>query len=154
MDFVKITQEYPIIVRFIELMPLGEEGWSNDRFVSADEMKNSINLQLLPTDDVLGAGPAQYYTVPGALGSVGFITPLSRHFCPTCNRIRLTADGKLKPCLESDNEIDIKTALRANKSEREIQQLFIKALNQKPKGHHMTLGKDNNHQRMMWQIGG
>ena len=92
--------------------------------------------------------------VRGAAGAVGFITPISKHFCSSCNRVRLTADGKLKPCLESDIEIDIKNALRENKGKKELQRLFKEALMCKPVCHHMNSHKTAEHTRMMWQIGG
>lgn len=111
-DFVNLTKEYPIYIRFIELMPLGGSGWSKGHFMVADEIKFLIKEELIPIEVSVGAGPARYFKVPGALGGVGFITPISRHFCDNCNRVRLTADGKLKPCLESDIEIDVKKALR------------------------------------------
>jgi cyclic pyranopterin phosphate synthase len=154
MDFVKLTQEYPLFVRFIELMPLGERGWGKNRFISAQDIKASINQKLIPTGIPAGAGPAIYYKVPKSLGSIGFITPISQHFCPMCNRLRLTADGKLKPCLESDIEIDIKSAFNENKSEEKLKSLFKQALEQKPLRHHMTSEQNADHFRKMWQIGG
>ncbi|HHY03619.1 MAG TPA: GTP 3',8-cyclase MoaA, partial [Thermoanaerobacterales bacterium] len=111
------------------------------------------NKKLVPTNTT-GAGPAKYYKIPGAKGAVGFISAISNHFCASCNRIRLTADGKLKPCLESDIEIDIKNALRENKGREELQRLFKEALAKKPTCHHMRPDIDTNHRRKMWQIGG
>lgn len=154
MDFVNLTRDFPVYVRFIELMPLGESELEDERFVSCDEIKQNICRQLIETRVSASAGPALYYKVPGAVGAVGFITPISRHFCSSCNRIRLTADGKLKPCLESDIEIDVKKALREKRGEKEIQCLFKEALMHKPVCHHMNNSKTTEHSRMMWQIGG
>lgn len=156
MDFVNLTGNYPIFVRFIELMPLGETGWGRGRFISAEEIKNSIKIkyELIPTGVPAGAGPAVYYKIPGASGAVGFITPISRHFCEACNRMRLTADGKLKPCLERDLEIDVKKALRERRGKEELQRLFKEALAAKPACHHMKQEGNEWHSRMMWQIGG
>lgn len=154
MDFVGLTRKYPLSVRFIELMPLGEKGWGKDRFISAQHIKASINQKLIPANKSIGAGPAVYYKVPNSLGSIGFITPISRHFCSTCNRLRLTADGKLKPCLESDVEFDIKSALRENKGEEKLKDLFKEAIKQKPLRHNMIYEQDVDYFRKMWQIGG
>ena len=153
MDFVNLTFDQHLYVRFIELMPLGECGWGDGGFMAADEIKNKINRKLIPTNTT-GAGPAKYYKIPGAKGAVGFISAISNHFCASCNRIRLTADGKLKPCLESDIEIDIKNALRENKGKEELRRLFKEALAKKPTCHHMRPDIDTNHRRKMWQIGG
>lgn len=154
MDFVNLTRQYPVFVRFIELMPLGENDWFKGRFISAEDIKASINGNLISTGIPAGAGPAVYCKVHGALGSIGFITPISQHFCPACNRLRLTADGKIKPCLESDVEIDVKSALREHKSEEKLKNLFKQALEQKPGKHHMTSMQSEEHFRKMWQIGG
>lgn len=153
-DFINLTHHYPVSIRFIELMPLGEVGWSKGHFISAREIRRIINQELIPVKVSKGVGPAIYYQVPGALGSIGFIAPLSQHFCQYCNRMRLTSDGKLKPCLESDQEIDIKGALRGNKGPAELQHLFKVALEQKPRAHHMIPEHTNKHRRKMWQIGG
>ncbi|MDK2879092.1 MAG: 3,8-cyclase [Thermoanaerobacteraceae bacterium] len=153
-DFVNLTMNHSIYIRFIELMPLGEKGWGQGRYISADEIKALIKEKLIPTGAPAGAGPAVYYRAPGAVGAVGFITPISRHFCDACNRVRLTADGKLKPCLESDLEIDIKTALREKKGDEHLRRLFKEALLKKPVCHHMKPEENAGHFRKMWQIGG
>lgn len=153
-DFVNLTKDYPIYIRFIELMPLGDTSWSNGHFISADEIKSLIKEELTPIRVAAGAGPARYYKVPGALGGIGFITPISRHFCGNCNRIRLTADGKLKPCLEADVEIDVKQALREKRGEEEIKRLFLETLAKKPVCHNMRSELDIERNRRMWQIGG
>lgn len=152
-DFVDLTFKYPLYVRFIELMPLGGDILSKQRFISAIEVKQLIKQKLVPCKkDIKGAGPAKYYRVPGGKGAVGFITPISSHFCAECNRIRLTADGKLKPCLESDMEVDVKPPLQGG-NYKEVLFRFIQALKQKPVCHHMEKDK-NNRVRSMWQIGG
>ena len=110
-------------------MPVGEStgsdgtGWGKKDVVPSEELLGIINEraraegmpELEPLDrdhGPLGWGPARYFAFPGAQGTVGFISPLSRHFCSECNRLRLTADGKLRPCLFSDIEYDIRTAAR------------------------------------------
>ena len=97
----------------------------------------------------VGWGPASYYKIPGAKGTIGFISAISNHFCATCNRLRLTADGKLRPCLFSDEELDIRGALR-NGTEKDLQQIFNEALRIKPEGHHHRRGTE----RSMSQVGG
>ncbi len=97
----------------------------------------------------VGWGPASYYKIPGAKGTIGFISAISNHFCATCNRLRLTADGKLRPCLFSDEELDIRGALR-NGTEKDLQQIFNEALRIKPAGHHHRRGTE----RSMSQVGG
>ena len=97
----------------------------------------------------LGWGPARYFMFPGAQGTVGFISPLSRHFCGECNRLRLTADGKLRPCLFSDNEYNLRAALREGDEETQ-RAVFAEALRAKPDDHHDRVGTE----RGMSQIGG
>lgn len=94
-------------------------------------------------------GPARYYQLPGAKGTLGFIAPLSHHFCGECNRLRLTADGKIRPCLFSDTEYDVLEALRDG-SDDEIREVIEKALRDKPDEHHGRVGTE----RTMSQIGG
>jgi cyclic pyranopterin phosphate synthase len=147
-------------VRFIEWMPVGESiagaGEWEDGMVTAHEMRSQIEAALGPLTPAsmrAGAGPARYYRLPGARGTVGFISALSEHFCDTCNRLRLTADGKLRPCLFSSHEIDLRTPLRAGAGEAEIEALLAQAIAAKPKGHHLR-EHEAVHDRTMSQIGG
>jgi cyclic pyranopterin phosphate synthase len=156
-------------VRFIELMPISNEGdWGEqlpppgNRLVTAQEMQARLSAQLgelfagavtLSSHEVPGNGPARVIRLPGAKGTLGFITPVSQHFCPTCNRLRLTADGKLRPCLLADGEVDVFDALRAGASDREVQSLLVRAVGNKPESH--RLNEDiTPHERVMAQIGG
>ena len=115
-DLAQKTAELAWNVRFIELMPVGngmltDGGW-RERVVTAKEIRRQIELSLgalEPAKMSAGSGPARYYRLPGANGTLGFITPISEHFCYQCNRLRLTADGQLRPCLLSDDEIDLRT---------------------------------------------
>jgi cyclic pyranopterin phosphate synthase len=103
-DFARLTLDYPLHVRFIELMPIGTS-WTmaGDSFVSCEEIVSVIEQELGELNPaksgVRGCGPAEYYTLPNSKGSIGFIHAMSNHFCADCNRLRLTADGKLRPCL-------------------------------------------------------
>ncbi|BDE95744.1 GTP 3',8-cyclase MoaA [Raoultibacter timonensis] len=163
--FAKLSIENPLHVRFIEYMPVGESsgssgcGWGKEDVVPSEELIEIIDERaqaeglgaLIPAGGARpeGWGPARYYTFEGALGTVGFISPLSRHFCSECNRLRLTADGKLRPCLFSDVEFDLRDALRANDTEA-AKAVFAEALGAKPDDHHDKVGTE----RGMSQIGG
>jgi len=115
------------------------------RLVTAQEMQACLSAQLgipeLFTEALMassaapGNGPARVFRLPKAIGTLGFITPVSQHFCPACNRLRLTADGKLRPCLLSEGEVDVMTALRSNAGEAEVQALFARAVENKPERH-------------------
>lgn len=169
--FARLSYDRPLHVRFIEYMPVGESsgcdgcGWGPEDVVSSEETFAAINeaarangvAGLVPVDGAdrpIGWGPARYFAFPGAKGTVGFISPLSRHFCSECNRLRLTADGKLRPCLFSDVEYDVRAALRCGGTDEEIddavEAVYRQALGRKPDEHHDKVGTE----RRMSQIGG
>jgi len=129
-------------VRFIEFMPVGAEvGWHSSNLVPIPEMRERIEAALGRLDPVggpAGNGPARYYYVPGSLGTIGFIGALSEHFCGACNRLRLTADGRLRSCLMSDQEIDLREPLRNGAERDELRLLLEKAIRQKPQRHHLN----------------
>lgn len=152
--FKELAQNYPLHVRFIELMPIGVSSEHRNDFVPIAEMKEILGLEgMKPKLDLVGGGPAEYITSEGFQGSLGFISAISRHFCDTCNRVRLTADGKLRPCLHSTKELDFRQALRGEMTDAEIADLFAEAVWQKPAEHHMNEEAWQD-QRMMSQIGG
>ncbi len=138
-DFAEITRERPWHVRFIEVMPVGQNLHLTDRFISADEVLEKIRAieDLVPDPGPRGNGPAVYYRFPGGAGTVGAITPLSHNYCERCNRMRLTADGKLRTCLFGDHEVDLKGPLREMGS---IDGAVAEALAGKPKRHYLELG--------------
>ncbi len=138
-DFAEITRERPWHVRFIEVMPVGQNLHLTDRFISADEVLDKIRAieELRPDSGPRGNGPAVYYRFPGGAGTVGAITPLSHNYCERCNRMRLTADGKLRTCLFGDHEVDLKGPLRETGS---IDGAVAEALAGKPKRHYLELG--------------
>jgi len=155
--FVDQVYKYPIAVRFIEYMPIGRSGVKPG--ISITTLKSMISKLdygvLEPAITVMGNGPAKYYRLPQALGVIGFITPISEHYCHSCNRIRLTADGKFKPCLLANHEIDIKAALRGGGGDREIVQLFLKTLQDKPVRHRLGDSREGaDLTRGMFQVGG
>ena len=129
-------------VRFIEVMPLGDNAdWAGNGYVPMGEVRERIERELgelIPAKLGDGSGPARYYRLPGAQGAVGFITPISEHFCYQCNRLRLTADGKLRPCLLSDYEIDLRTPLRQGATIEDIKRLMVEAVRAKPERHHLS----------------
>jgi len=148
-----ITEEWH--VRFIELMPFVGEGTAVPRFVSASEMRQRLEPmgELTPCLPSMGNGPAKYFRFPKAKGAIGFITPVSEHFCFQCNRMRLTADGRLRPCLLSDYEVDLKQPLRSGISSSGLKELFKQAVAGKPQRHQLAEGsvpKD----RPFSQVGG
>lgn len=153
-SFLTLAKQYPIHIRFIELMPIGSSSERRNDFVPIQEMKELLGIkQYVPTKDILGGGPAEYFQPRGYKGSIGFISALSRHFCNTCNRIRLTADGKLRPCLHSKHEIDLREGLRAGSSDQELLDQLAQAVWHKPAEHHMN-EEALQGQRIMSQIGG
>ncbi|HMK50218.1 MAG TPA: GTP 3',8-cyclase MoaA [Thermodesulfovibrionales bacterium] len=140
-DFSRLTLELPYQIRFIEFMPFGSrELWSPERFISSDEMRSLVEkiapLQPAGHDR---EGPARYFKLEGAAGMLGFISPLSNHFCAECSRLRLTADGKLRPCLFSETEIDLKPALRSGAGDSEIERMIKLSAEIKPKGHEIRI---------------
>ncbi len=155
LDFAGKTIAEDWHVRFIELMPVTGEGSTAPKFVSAGEMRQRLELlgELEPCLPSIGNGPAKYFRLPHAKGTVGFITPVSEHFCFRCNRLRLTADGKLRPCLLSDYEIDLKQPLRSGISSAGLKQLFEEAVANKPLRHHLAEGYVPK-ERPFSQVGG
>ncbi|MFN3567316.1 MAG: GTP 3',8-cyclase MoaA [Caldimicrobium sp.] len=131
-ELAKLTLNYPWEVRFIEFMPIGHDTcWSEKSIVSIKEIKDTIET-FLPLEEVdsYGGGPAKTFQMKGAKGKIGFISPLSEHFCYKCNRFRITADGRLRTCLFSDREINLKEYLRGKKGT--IEEAFYLALQMKP----------------------
>ena len=174
----RLTVDRPIHLRFIEYMPIGDEHtsshcavdphspslnpelWDASDTVPSDELRQRISAagkatglgELEPldaTDAPAGAGPARYWKFPGAAGTVGFISAMSNHFCASCNRLRLTADGNVRPCLFSDAEYSVREALRAGDDVR-VLEIWRDAVAHKPQEHAIIEGT----QRFMSQIGG
>lgn len=155
-DFARLTKELPLHIRFIELMPIGEcNPWAEGNFIAAAEIMQRLQEEFGPLETeikITGSGPANYYRLPGAKGTIGVITAMSNHFCNSCNRLRLTANGQLRPCLYGNQEFDLKTPLRSGASREELADLIAKAIRHKPSQHHMEEGWTDR--RVMSQIGG
>lgn len=158
-EMAKLTLERELHVRFIEFMPVGNAALQKARsYISSRDLRQRLErtFDIQPAEGPAGLGPARYFHIPGAKGTIGFISPLSQHFCSTCNRIRLTADGWIRTCLLSDKVgIDIKTPFREGVRGKELVELFREAIRIKPASHDLApSGNGGNYNRTMCQIGG
>jgi len=153
-DFAALTRDHPWHVRFIELMPVGElRELTWEHVVPSDEVLARVRAlgELLPdAGPALGNGPAVYWRYAGAPGSIGVITPMTHTYCERCNRVRLTADGRLRTCLFGDHEVMLRDALRRGEP---LEPLFRKALAEKPKAHDLLQMKIGG-LRALSQVGG
>ncbi len=150
LNFVQLTINHPIDIRFIELMPVGQAAKNNGyRYLSSEDIKKKLPA-LIP----LGKqdGVAELYRYPDSQGNIGFISPMSNQFCGECNKIRLTADGKLKPCLHTDEEIDLKDALKTDDDDL-LKETIKNAILRKGEKHLLNDGAKPV-DRNMSQIGG
>ena len=155
--FAEWTKERAVFVRFIEVMPVHENlGVQRDAYVSSDEILERVRTigDLEAVTGPGGNGPARYFAFPGAPGAVGVISPLSHDYCERCNRVRLTADGRLRLCLFGDHEVDLRSAVRAGASQDEIVDLLRAAMLIKPERHHLRLGEASSRMRAFSEIGG
>lgn len=158
-DFAKLTLQDPYQVRFIEFMPIGPAmGWQPDQCVPSAEIKKRLESfsSLVPLDNGKRTydGPARLFKIPGAVGTIGLISPISDHFCTSCNRLRLTADGKVKTCLFSEEEVDLKPLLRSGGSDEALEKTLTDAISQKPLRHGTIFAGMKRCQRPMVKIGG
>lgn len=155
-DFAELTRERPFHVRFIEMMHVGDRSfYDQKRHLAAQDLMDRLAARypLEPCQrQIVGNGPARIMQIPGFLGTLGFISPMSQTFCDTCNRLRLTADGKIKACLMRPQETDLLTMLRSGASAQEMRELVGYSLGYKPQHHEW--GADLPITRTMSQIGG
>jgi len=142
LDFAAKTINEEWHVRYIELMPSTGGETTAAQFVSVSDMRQRLEAlgKLEPCSLNAGNGPAKYFRFPGSTGTIGFITPVSEHFCFHCNRLRLTADGKLRSCLLSKEETDLRQSLRGGMSSEELKKLIREAAANKPRGHQLAEG--------------
>lgn len=155
--FAELTRTRPIFVRFIELMPVHENlGLQRDAYVAASEMLDRIAAvgELHPVVGPAGNGPARYFAFADAQGAVGVITPLSHDYCERCNRVRLTADGRLRLCLFGDHALDLRSPLRSGASTEQLAEIFRSSMLIKPERHHLRLGEASSTMRAFSEIGG
>jgi cyclic pyranopterin phosphate synthase len=158
-EMARLTLDRELHVRFIEFMPVGNADLQKDRsYVSSRDLRQRLEkaFDIRPAEGPSGLGPARYFHIPGAKGTIGFISPLSQHFCSTCNRIRLTADGWIRTCLLSDKVgVDIKTPLRSGARGEDLVELFREAIRIKPASHDLAPSPNGGtYIRTMCQIGG
>jgi cyclic pyranopterin phosphate synthase len=158
-DLARVTVGEAWHVRFIEWMPVGHgangAGW-HEQVVTGDEIRRRVESalgQLEPARVPVGGGPARYYRLANARGTVGLITPVSEHFCGQCNRLRLTADGQLRLCLLSDLEVDLRVPLRRGAGVAEVKALIQAGIERKPLQHHLSECQQAE-SRAMSEIGG
>lgn len=155
--FARLTQELPLAVRFIEYMPVGRHTeFDQSRFVSSEDILESLRElgDLEPIESEPGDGPARRFRLAGAPGELGVISAVSSHFCETCNRLRVSADGRLVPCLLSNAYIDLKPMLRAGCSQAELIQALGRAAAEKPMRHDQSLGNLHSAGCSMSRLGG
>ncbi|TJY41498.1 GTP 3',8-cyclase MoaA [Cohnella pontilimi] len=159
--FLKLSVDQPLHIRFIEYMPIGhdDENWRSHYLPlsrvleEAEKLGYAVEQAQAPT----GSGPSEDYKIAGAAGTFGLIHPVSNHFCQNCNRLRLTADGNIKPCLYWVDELNVRPALG---SQEALEALFRRAMDIKPENHEMAAllaGEAQSHvptERRMSQIGG
>lgn len=157
-DITALTLKYPFHIRFIEYMPMGDSAVEKKQQILTEEVKEIIESglgKLTPVKRTANDGPAKKFTIPGAKGIVGFITPISSHFCSECNRLRLTSRGTLRPCLLNNYEKDIINPLRDGASDEALKGIILAAITKKPSFHGLT---DQNAKHMpishMTSIGG
>jgi len=150
-DFAALSQNHPWSVRFIEYMPtMREEAWQNRLILGQeilDRLHQSFALSSLSATHL--CGPAKPYRIDGAIGTIGIITPMSKHFCGNCNRIRVTSQGLAKSCLLSDQAIDLKPAL--SQDINAIRDALVEVISGKNQQHHF---KDEGRSFQMSDIGG
>ena len=155
-DVARLTLAHAWDVRFIEMMPFGSvAGFQTNAYVSSAETMARIEVALGPLTplDVTGYDPARTYRLDGAPGTLGFISSVSQPFCAQCGRLRLTAEGRLRLCLLRDDEVDLRTPLRAGASYEEMRERFRTAAFRRPWGHELAQNIIPR-QRVMSQIGG
>jgi cyclic pyranopterin phosphate synthase len=155
-DMARLSFDYPFHIRFIEYMPIGESEMGNGPLLLAPEIKKRISElgTLISVRSSANDGPARRYRYEGARGEIGFIHALSHHFCDRCNRLRLTASGKLRPCLLSDHHEDIKGPLRKGCSDEQLAEIFIRAVRNKPSDHNLAVRNPSHVCGQMRSIGG
>jgi len=142
-----LTLKYPFHIRFIEYMPMGDSDFERQQQILTREIQAKIESTLgplIPMKREYNDGPAKKFRLADAKGVVGFITPISSHFCSECNRLRLTSRGNLRPCLLNDYERDILTPLRAGASDQELKSIIESSLTHKPLFHSLSDAKAKN----------
>jgi len=155
--FAQLTLHLPLIIRYIEYMPSGNgEDWIESNILTIPRIKARLENvgELISIPSGRWDGPAKRFRIEGALGEIGLIGAVSSHFCDDCNRLRLTPDGKIRTCLFSDEEIDVKELLRNGGSDQDLKEQLLVALGKKPERHPINTHQFKKCQRNMSAIGG
>jgi GTP 3',8-cyclase len=155
MDFVKIARKWDHEIRFIEFMPFGDTSlWNCTEIITSKQIEDTIRKEyvLIPSLRT-GKGPAKVYDIEGGSGRIGFISPVSSHICAECNRIRLTSQGMIRPCLFSDVEYNVKSLLRGGKDDQAIKEFIRDVVKVKPE-RKLEMGSIRKCQRTLRNIGG
>jgi cyclic pyranopterin phosphate synthase len=155
--FAQLTLHLPLTIRFIEYMPSGNgEEWKESDILTIPQIQKHLEkmgeLVSIPSDR--WDGPAKRFRIAGAVGEIGLIGAVSSHFCADCNRLRLTPDGKIRTCLFSDDEVDVREILRTGGSDQDLKGRLLLALGAKPEKHHINTLLFKKCQRNMSAIGG
>jgi cyclic pyranopterin phosphate synthase len=156
-SFAQLTLHLPLTVRYIEYMPSGNgEDWKESNILTIPQIQSRLeNIgKLIPIPSDQWDGPARRFRIEGAIGEIGMIGAVSSHFCGDCNRLRLTPDGKIRTCLFSDEEIDVREILRKGGSDHDLKERLLVALRTKPEKHHINTLQFKKCQRNMSAIGG
>jgi cyclic pyranopterin phosphate synthase len=156
-SFARLTLHLPLTVRYIEYMPAGNgEEWKESNILTIPQIKNRLESigKLIPIPSDRWDGPAKRFRIEGAIGEIGLIGAVSSHFCDDCNRLRLTPDGKIRTCLFSDEETDVKELLRNGGSDRNLREQLLAAIKKKPERHPINTHQFKKCQRNMSAIGG
>jgi len=154
-DMVTYCIKNEFTLRFIETMPMGDTGReASNQYISLQLVRQQLekSFELIPTQ-MKGGGPARYYNIANTKINIGFITPISQHFCETCNRVRLTVDGTLHLCLGQEHSYPLRDILREGISDEELEQHIIKAIALKPENHEFSQNPQKL-VRFMSQTGG
>lgn len=156
--FARLVRTRPFVVRFIEFMPIGaDDGWTPEKVVPAHEVieriERGVGVKLIPVE-YRGKQPADRYQFEDGVGEIGFISSVSEPFCEHCNRVRITSDGKLRTCLFSLQETDLRALLRSGAADEEIQRVLLNAVWNKEAGHLINRPEFVRPSRTMSQIGG
>ncbi len=156
LDFARLTLTQALHIRFIEHMPIGKSRVAPQAPLLVPEIKERIASigPLLPVEKNFADGPAERFRLAGAAGEIGFISAMSHHFCSSCNRLRLTASGQLRPCLLSDRQLDLRGPLRAGEPDEELAQIFRRAVEHKPSDHALSITSPSGVRCQMSSIGG
>ena len=156
-DFARLSVRYPFHVRYIEYMPSGLQHLNKP----LDYVSNSVIRErmeavgpLVQVPRTAMDGPTVRYRFEGAPGEIGFISPLTHHFCQVCNRLRLTANGHLRPCLFSSDEVDLKGPMRSGATDEDLERIFMEAADRKPRAHHLNTEDPESLSGRMSAIGG